>query len=138
MESITSVTRVEQLANAAATRKDSAEQACPYPPDSAAGKLFLLMFEIEQKRLEALAESLNALGAPGQPAIKTGVKLEHVHEEARLAAAKFDSIDDACPYPFASDAGRLFKEFFQQAKEHALPPTPQGLRGSYIRVWSKA
>jgi len=40
------------------------------------------------------------------------VSLDIIKTQAREAAAKFTDVNDACPYPFASAAGRAFKEEF--------------------------
>jgi hypothetical protein len=42
--------------------------------------------------------------------------VERVKREAREAAAQFADVNDACPYPFHSDAGRLFREEFARAR----------------------
>ena len=64
METIVPISRIERLALEAAARPGSAEKANPYPAHSAAGKLFLLIFEIQQNRIKALV-------MPAQAAIET-------------------------------------------------------------------
>ena len=44
--------------------------------------------------------------------------ISRIEREAKQAARQYDCISDACPYPFSTDAGRLFKEFFLQAREN--------------------
>ena len=46
----------------------------------------------------------------------TELERERIRTEAQKAAWEFDHINDACPYPFASDAGKVFKEAFLTAQ----------------------
>ena len=55
MENIASISRISQLATGAAQRHRSARDANPYTDHSAAGQLFARCFDLEQKRLLALA-----------------------------------------------------------------------------------
>lgn len=46
---------------------------------------------------------------------ETIVSIERIKAEAQRAAQQFTDVNDACPYPFYSDAGRAFKaEFTKQ------------------------
>ena len=54
----------------------------------------------------------------------TIIPIARVEREARQAAQKYNCIDDACPYPFDTDAGKLFKQFFLQARQNLTPHTP--------------
>lgn len=40
------------------------------------------------------------------------MSIERIRQEARAAAQRFADINDACPYPFATEAGRIFREEF--------------------------
>lgn len=39
-----------------------------------------------------------------------------IEREARAAARTHDNVNDACPYPFAEEAGQLFKAEFVKAR----------------------
>ncbi len=43
------------------------------------------------------------------------VAIETIEREAREAAQQGKSLNEACPYPFASEAGRRFREVYQRA-----------------------
>jgi len=47
----------------------------------------------------------------------TELILERVRTEAQKAAWEFDTLDEACPYPFNSVKGVIFKEAFLQAQQ---------------------
>lgn len=64
------------------------------------------------------------------------IPIERIEREATEAAKRYSDINDACPYPFHSDAAHTFKAFFDEARKDALPTVP-GLKGAYTRVWSK-
>lgn len=56
------------------------------------------------------------------------LQLEQVRIEAQKAAWIYDTLDEACPYPFASAAGVTFKEAFltaQNIQRALLAKTPQ-------------
>ena len=55
---------------------------------------------------------------------KTIIPIARVEHEARQAARQYSCINAACPYPFASDAGKLFKQIFLQARQNLTPHTP--------------
>lgn len=40
------------------------------------------------------------------------VSIDAIKTQAREAAAKYTDVNDACPYPFGTAAGRVFKEEF--------------------------
>lgn len=40
------------------------------------------------------------------------VSIDVVKTQAREAAATYSNVNDACPYPFGSAAGKAFKEEF--------------------------
>lgn len=44
------------------------------------------------------------------------VSRARIEEKARAAAKTYDDVNDACPYPFATDAGQLFKAEFLRAR----------------------
>lgn len=44
------------------------------------------------------------------------VSIARIEQQAREAAAKYNNINDACPYPFYSPAGRAFKAEFMRAR----------------------
>lgn len=42
--------------------------------------------------------------------------LEKIEEEARAAAAKYETVNDACPYSFYTVQGRTYRNAFMKAK----------------------
>lgn len=44
------------------------------------------------------------------------IPIERIKRMAEERAAQYSDVNDACPYPFFSGAGRLFKQFFLQAR----------------------
>ncbi len=40
----------------------------------------------------------------------------NIERQARAAAKTYDNVNDACPYPFATEAGQLFKAEFARAR----------------------
>lgn len=52
------------------------------------------------------------------------VSIERIKADARAAAALYDHINDACPYSFYTEAGRVFKaEFTRVRMEEAMSKT---------------
>lgn len=45
------------------------------------------------------------------------VAKDTIEREARAAARQGLSLNDACPYPFGSEAGQHFRKVYQQAQE---------------------
>lgn len=45
------------------------------------------------------------------------ISIERIQREAKEAAQRYSDINDACPYAFHSEAGRVFKEAFLTAQE---------------------
>ncbi len=43
------------------------------------------------------------------------VSIESIAKQANAAAEKFTNVNDACPYPFGTEAGRTFKRIFESA-----------------------
>lgn len=43
--------------------------------------------------------------------------IAEVEREAREAAYRYDSLEDACPYPFNADIGQVFKKEFLRKRE---------------------
>lgn len=41
---------------------------------------------------------------------------DRILQQARKAAGLYSSLNDACPYPFGSEHGRIFKEAFLAAR----------------------
>lgn len=54
------------------------------------------------------------------------IPLERIEREARDAAREYSDINAACPYPFGSDAGHAFSQYFKlaRAEEQALQDMP--------------
>lgn len=52
--------------------------------------------------------------------------IERVQLEARGAARCYSDVNDACPYPFASRLGRIFRHAFLTEREllQPIPATP--------------
>lgn len=50
------------------------------------------------------------------------IPIDRIEAEARQAAQRYQDVNAACPYPFGSDAGHAFAQFFKQARaeEQAL------------------
>ena len=46
------------------------------------------------------------------------ISISRIEREANAAAQEHSDINDACPYPFGTDNGKLFKRFFLQAREN--------------------
>ena len=44
------------------------------------------------------------------------ISRERLEREARAAARSYDNVNDACPYPFHDDSGRIFAEEFKRAR----------------------
>lgn len=42
--------------------------------------------------------------------------LAEIEEEARAAAAKYETVNDACPYSFYTVQGRTYRNAFMKAK----------------------
>jgi hypothetical protein len=51
------------------------------------------------------------------------IPIAQIEREAAEAAKRFDDINDACPYPFDSDAGRAFKVAFTAARQTSATTT---------------
>ena len=55
--------------------------------------------------------------------------IEKIEAEAAFAAVRFSDVNDACPYPFESTAGYVFKNAFNAARmaiqKQAAPQTVQ-------------
>ncbi|MDH6185512.1 hypothetical protein [Polaromonas sp. CG_23.6] len=49
--------------------------------------------------------------------METIIPISRIEREANAAALQYSDINAACPYPFDTGAGRLFKEFFLLARE---------------------
>ena len=47
------------------------------------------------------------------------VSIELIESEALEAARQGKSLNDACRYPFSTDAGQLFKQIYTEAVEQA-------------------
>lgn len=60
------------------------------------------------------------------------IPIARIEREALAAAHQYICVNAACPYPFGSAAGRLFKQFFLLAKNNnrttstTLSTAPQG------------
>ncbi len=44
------------------------------------------------------------------------ISIEQIEREAQLAAQHYANVNEACPYPFTTEAGRIFKQHFEQAR----------------------
>lgn len=44
------------------------------------------------------------------------LSIERIKADARAAAALYDNINDACPYSFYTEAGRVFKAEFTRVR----------------------
>ena len=52
------------------------------------------------------------------------IPIARIQREAAESAQRFANVNDACPYPFQSAAGQVFKEAFfiaREAKERGVP-----------------
>lgn len=47
------------------------------------------------------------------------IPLGRIEREARAAALQYSDVNDACPYPFGSDAGHAFSQYFKLARAEA-------------------
>jgi hypothetical protein len=52
------------------------------------------------------------------------IPIARIEREAAQAAKQYDCINAACPYPFDTSAGQLFKHLFLQARESMTKTTP--------------
>jgi hypothetical protein len=48
------------------------------------------------------------------------IPISRIEREANAAALQYGDVNAACPYPFDTDAGRLFKQFFLLARETSI------------------
>ena len=62
----------------------------------------------------------------------TALEIERVRTEAQKAAWEFDTLNEACPYPFATVKGVIFKEAFltAQAEQRAAITPVKASKGS--------
>lgn len=44
------------------------------------------------------------------------ISIERIRREAREAAQRYHDVNDACPYPFGTDAGHAFQAEFKAAR----------------------
>ena len=51
------------------------------------------------------------------------ISISRLEREAIASARQHSCINAACPYPFDTDAGRLFKHFFWLARENLTEPS---------------
>jgi len=51
-----------------------------------------------------------------------------IQHEAELAAKLYTDINDACPYPFGSAQGQVFKAAFKAAHERSIITAPARAR----------
>jgi hypothetical protein len=54
------------------------------------------------------------------------VSRARIEREATAAAQKFSDVNTACPYPFDTEAGRMFKEEFNKARGAAVGACVEG------------
>lgn len=52
------------------------------------------------------------------------IPIEQVRHQARLAASQYSDVNEACPYPFDTEAGRVFREEFNTMRA-ALGAAPE-------------
>jgi len=52
------------------------------------------------------------------------IPIEQIKREAAEAAKRFSDVNAACPYPFTTEAGRLFRKEFT-ARRAALGAAPE-------------
>lgn len=65
---------------------------------------------VECKAAQLLADAWNAVTNPTTTI--SMIDKERIQQQARRAASLYHTLNDACPYPFGSEAGRVFKEEF--------------------------
>ena len=56
--------------------------------------------------------------------METILSIARIRQEAHDAAKHFDDVNAACPYPFGSEAGRVFREQFLATRAEFYPSTP--------------
>jgi hypothetical protein len=44
------------------------------------------------------------------------IPIDRIKQQAREAAARYENVNDACPYSFYTDAGRVFKSEFGKTR----------------------
>lgn len=53
------------------------------------------------------------------------IPLARIKAEAAAAAQRHSDVNDACPYPFHTDAGHQFKAFFHLARQQLQAASQQ-------------
>lgn len=53
------------------------------------------------------------------------IPIERIKREATEAAKRYSDINDACPYPWDTDAAHAFKAFFKVAQGQPAPATSE-------------
>lgn len=46
------------------------------------------------------------------------ISIAEIEREARSASKKYSNVNDCCPYPFDTDAGRTYRNTFEAACKH--------------------
>ena len=54
------------------------------------------------------------------------ISIERIQEQAFKAARQYTNVNDACPYPFGTEAGRVFKEHFVWALNESAQKNEAG------------
>lgn len=56
------------------------------------------------------------------------IPIDRIEREARAAAQQYSDVNAACPYPFGSDAGHAFAQYFKlaRAEQQALAQPTHG------------
>ena len=65
---------------------------------------------VECKAAQLLADAWAAVTNP--TTLISMIDKERIQQQARTAASLYRTLNDACPYPFGSEHGRIFKEEF--------------------------
>lgn len=55
------------------------------------------------------------------------IPLERIRAEARAAAQRYADINDACPYPWLTDAAHAFRAAFREAREAIVTLSEEAL-----------
>jgi hypothetical protein len=69
------------------------------------------------------ARIIDACATYYEKKMETIIPISRIEREANAAALQHSDLNAACPYPFDTGAGRLFKQFFLLARENLTQTT---------------
>jgi hypothetical protein len=121
--------QIKAEAIAATVKHSTASSACRYPLDSPAGIVFVRTFNKERQRKEDAIKADQNPRPSGRGAIKEPIQINmqilsiaKIETEAVEASKTHSNVNDCCPYPFYTPAGRIYRLAFEAAIKHAEDP----------------